>query len=55
MLVLCRYLHSGDWPAAAAFSVLAVLAFAVYTLGLGQMDQIAAKHVEGLTAALSKI
>jgi ABC-2 type transport system permease protein len=55
MLVLCRYFHSGDWPAAAVFSVLSVLAFGVYLLVLGQVDSIAARHVESLTAVLSKI
>ena len=54
MAFLCRYLQASYWPAAAAFAVLAALAFAMYMMVLGRMDSIAAGNAESLTRELSK-
>jgi ABC-2 type transport system permease protein len=54
-VVLCRYFHTGYWPAAAVFLALAVFAFVAYMLVLRKIDEIAAKNVENLTAVLGKI
>jgi len=53
-VVLCRYLHSSYWIAAAIFLVLAIFAFAAYVLVWQQLDSIAANNVESLTGELSK-
>ena len=54
MFYLCRYLHASYWLAAAAFTGLAAIAFAMYAIVMNRMDGIAASHAEDLTATLSK-
>jgi ABC-2 type transport system permease protein len=54
MVIVCRYLHAGYWPAAAVFLVLAILAFVAYVLVMGKVDGIAWSNVENLTGELSK-
>jgi ABC-2 type transport system permease protein len=54
VLFLCRHWHFGYWPAAAVFLVLAGLAFGMYLIILGQVDGIAARHIESLTRELTK-
>jgi ABC-2 type transport system permease protein len=53
-VLLCQYLDVSLWGAAAAFAVLAMGSFITYSVVLGKMDEIAAKHVEDLTRTLSK-
>jgi ABC-2 type transport system permease protein len=53
-IFLCRMLEVSYWNAAGAFVVLAVLAFGMYVLILGNLDGIAAKHAEEMTRELSK-
>jgi ABC-2 type transport system permease protein len=54
VLFLCRYWHIGYWPAAATFLVLAGFALGLYLIVMGQVDGIAARHVESLTRELTK-
>jgi ABC-2 type transport system permease protein len=54
ILFVCRYLHASYWIATAAFSVLAILTFAAYLMGLARIEELAATHAENLTRELSK-
>jgi ABC-2 type transport system permease protein len=53
-VLLCLYLGTGYWPAAAIFAGLAVIAIGVYILVLNDIDSIASRHVEDLTRTLTK-
>jgi ABC-2 type transport system permease protein len=53
-IFLCQIFHTTLWAAAAAFLVLTVLAFLLYTLTLRRMDRVAFDHVETLVRELSK-
>lgn len=55
MVILCRYLHTTYWIAAAVFLVLAILSFVAYSLVLQRLDEIAANNREGLTTTLAKV
>ena len=55
MVILCRYFHTSYWIAAAVFLVLAALSLVAYSLVLQKLDEIAANHLEGLTAILAKV
>ncbi|WP_263351460.1 hypothetical protein [Acidicapsa acidisoli] len=55
MVLVDHILHTGYWLAAAIFSVLTILAFALYLLVLKNVDRIASDHVENLTRVLGKV
>jgi ABC-2 type transport system permease protein len=54
ILFLCSFLHASYWLAAGAFSLLGILSFSAYWMGLARIDDLAAKHAENLTRELSK-
>jgi ABC-2 type transport system permease protein len=54
VLFACRQFHASYWVAAGAFTLLSVLTFSAYWMGLARVDELAAMHAEDLTRELSK-
>ena len=54
VLFVCHFFHASYWLATGAFSVMTVLSFSAYLMGLARIDGLAAEHAESLTRELSK-